>query len=167
MTDKVIIKDTQAYKQGFEDGTHWAIDENAKDHQGYYNKGYNKGIEDVENLFIYLEKDFLAEVFSEEYENACRFYDLVAKYGFKHILEKHNEWEKYQKEKIQFGDVVEDKKSHIKGVVLSGVGNSHIRGYTLGKPVVMFEWHIDDVVKTGRNVSGVLETLFEDSNEKN
>lgn len=112
-----------AYNKGFEDGKKWAIDENAKDHQGYY----NKGLEDGYQGYKYINQWFCDNCFFEDEENlfpeykrrqadTCCLEDIITDVGFAEVLNRikaYEEKKKSEEESIQVGDVVKfNEKCH-------------------------------------------------------
>jgi hypothetical protein len=102
-----------AYKNGFEHGKKQAINELpelANKENEIYNDGYNKGIEDFENLFV-CEHDY-EQFFEDTYGSKnpdYNLYDLVAKYGAKKVINDFKKWQEEKKkaeEEIKVGDEV-------------------------------------------------------------
>lgn len=60
---------------------------------------YDKALEDAGELLLYADPKFL-NTFEEVKESDYTLDDLIAKYGFKYLITKFNEWEK-EKNKVE------------------------------------------------------------------
>lgn len=107
-----------AYNKGFEDGKKWAIDENAKDHQGYFDNGYNNAIEDLSHaikMYFPLNSKERLDYFGTNIQTeryAIEFpKDLIA-------MAKAYEEKKKSEETIKVGDIVYYGDEMLKAVVL-------------------------------------------------
>lgn len=108
----------QEYNKGFEDGKLWAIDANAKDQQEYYDKGYNKALEDESELMAYITQDFINNCYPND--KGYNLYDLNAKYGLARVLKDYKTYkEKKKAEEIKVGDEIYSEMRDTKAIVIS------------------------------------------------
>ena len=108
METPIPMTESPAYKKGFEDGKLWAINENAKDHQGYYDNGYNNALEDVNHAMTVLEN--MTETEREEWFTDCASVgEVVHKITIQGIIRCTKAYEEKKKveEEIKVGDEVE------------------------------------------------------------
>lgn len=150
------MKESPAYKKGFEDGKLWAIDENAKAHQEYYDNGYYKGLDDAcLTAWTLLTSTNTGKIFTE-YGTVSDILGNVPMKEIRNRIKAYEEKKKAEKE-IRVGDEVETK-SRSKGIV------SYI--YERKTVDVLFsdgstgKREIESLSKTGRNFSNEVKQLL-------
>lgn len=164
----VNVEDTMeyqiGYKVGHEDGAKWAIDENAKDHQGYYNKGYNTALKDFGNLYVYENdyKEFFLNVYAKPFYENVTLFDAVAKYGIEKVMDDFKKWQEQKKqaeEEIKVGDEVITFGGS--KAIVTRVEDTNIRLFYSDGSGGRFDNNVEIIEKTGRNFSAEVSQLLD------
>lgn len=143
-----------AYKDGFENGKLWAIDENAKDRQEYYDKGYDKGLIDASlTAWTLLTSKNTGEIFTE-YGTVS---DILGNVPMKEIRDRVKAYEEKVETEIKVGDEVITLGKNI--AVVTRVEDNCVRVMFKDGSGFREQHTINELKKTGRHFDEVEQLL--------
>lgn len=148
----LIDKKSPEYKEGFEHGVQFAIDDNKKDHQSYYDNGYKQALDDLmevyrcENLEVFMNDTFKC-VMDYNY--------MLEKHEPIHVIKKFKKWQ--QEKNFKVGDEV---KFNGGKMVITYVDNTRID--TIDSNGRVDTWKATaGLTRTGRHFDEVTDLLYE------
>lgn len=153
-----------AYKDGFENGKLWAIEENAKNRQGYYDNGYNNALEDANHAMTVLEN--MTETEREEwFEDYASIGEVVRECTIQRIIKSTKEYEKKKKdeEEIKVGDEVvylpNDTKFYVIAESPERYKGIYYAEHNKYLPIIICDFEKDGCKKTGKHIDELEQLL--------